>query len=61
MANKEVIVAVRGGIATVIKQPEGLDVHIRDYDVPRELCSPDVDIYTDEDHYEYVFACSCCS
>lgn len=62
MVNKEVIVAVRGGVATVVNQPEGVDVHIRDYDLdghaPEYLQNA---IQFDEDSNGYVFACDCCS
>jgi len=62
MMNKEVIIAVRGGIATVVKQPDGVDVHIRDYDYV-ECCDEDdaIDVFEDEDGIRYVFACNCCS
>jgi len=58
MSNKEVIIAVRGGIATVIKQPDGVDVHIRDYDL--DGCRME-DIQTDENGFRYVYGCKCCS
>ena len=57
MANKEVIIAIRGGVATVVEQPEGVDVHIRDYDM--DGCDWDGEF--DSDGKPYVFACECCS
>lgn len=58
MTNKEVIVAVRGGVATIVKQPKGVDVHIRDYDTDG---IPAFALEKDEDGDRYVFACDCCS
>lgn len=58
MANKEVIIVVRGGIAAVVEQPDGVDVHIRDYDI--DGCFK-INVQVDEDGDEFVFACECCS
>lgn len=61
--NKEVIVALRGGVATVVKQPEGVNVHIRDYDIDLShynYCNS-VDVQTDEQDDNFIFACDCCS
>ena len=61
MVNKEVIISVRSGLATVDKQPDGVNVHIRDYDIPLSSVSGDVDMFVDSDGNEYVFICDYCS
>lgn len=58
MTSKEVIIAVRGGVATVVEQPDGVGVHIKDYDINGIF---GINIQVDEDGDEFVFACDCCS
>lgn len=61
MMDKEVVMVIKGGMAVVIKQPEGVDVHIRDYDIDNLDDDDTIDIQIDDDGNKYVFACDCCN